>query len=147
VEAAFAACPDKILLVHGNDLDPWFPDFGTHSLVHRRWVDTLGYFIPPFFVSDYGDTWIGEVAKLIERIKYVPFVTEHCHPRAGKAALDATYQERLNRQFSDGHNHPGEVYMDTFMERLADAEKLTKVIDDYEFKHSARTDRETVSVL
>lgn len=131
VEQAFAEVPDKILLVHGNDLDPWFPDFGTHSFVHRRWVDTVGYFIPPWFVSDYGDTWIGQVAKLIERMKYVPIITEHMHPRANKAQLDETYQQRLNRQFRDGRNFPGEVYTDTFEKRLEDAEKLKAVIDRF----------------
>ena len=53
VEEEFAKWPDKIVLVHGDDLDANFRSrFGTHSLVHRKWVETLGYFIPPYFSSE-----------------------------------------------------------------------------------------------
>lgn len=133
VEDAFANCPDKIMLVHGDDLDPNFnPSFGSHPLVHRCWIETTGYFIPPYFSSDYSDWWIMEVAKFIERKKYLPFVTEHMHLRTGKAPMDSTYFERLQRHDKD---RPGELYTEKFFDRLADAEKLQSVINQYAEVH------------
>src|SRR6266699_6023173 len=49
VEDAFAACPDKILLVHGDDGSGKMGKDSPHPFVHRRWVEIIGYFIPPFF--------------------------------------------------------------------------------------------------
>ena len=47
VREAFEQTPDKILFAYGNDLGPHGETFGTHGFVHRRWVETLGYFVPP----------------------------------------------------------------------------------------------------
>lgn len=131
VEQAFAESEDKILLVHGNDLDASFNkvNFGTHCFLHRRWIEALGYFIPPYFSSDNGDRWLMAVAEFIGRIKYVPIVTEHCHFRTGKAAIDATYAERMQRHVRD---NPDQLYADMFMERLADAEKLNSIILEHQ---------------
>lgn len=126
VEDEFAKWPDKIVLVHGDDLDPNFGSrFGTHPLLHRRWIETTGYFIPPYFSSDNGDRWIMAVADFLGRRKYIPFVTEHLHPRTCKAQLDSTYKERLERHKRD---KPNELYTNMFPERLGDIEKLNKVI-------------------
>ena len=38
VEAVFERWPDRIVFVHGRD-----------GFLHRRWVDTLSYFVPPAF--------------------------------------------------------------------------------------------------
>src|SRR5208282_4069063 len=105
VEEEFAKWPDKIVLVHGDDLDTNFRSrFGTHSLLHRKWIEALGYFIPPYFSSDNGDRWLMAVADFLGRRKYLPFITEHMHPRAGKASLDSTYKERLIRHEKDNPN-------------------------------------------
>jgi len=126
VEEEFAKWEDKLVLVHGDDLDENFRSrFGTHSLVHRKWVETLGYFIPPYFSSDNGDRWLMAVADFLGRRKYLPFVTEHLHPRTGKAPLDSTYSERLERHARD---NPNELYTQMFPERLADIEKLHAII-------------------
>jgi len=132
VEQAFAESEDKILLVHGNDLDPNFSSrFGTHSCLHRRWIETLGYFIPPYFSSDNGDRWLMEIADFLDRRKYLPYITEHIHFRTGKAELDSTYRERLERHQRD---NPDALYIEMFPERYADIEKLQRVMiqDDFE---------------
>jgi hypothetical protein len=97
VLAAFAAVPDRILFAHGDD-GIWCDRLGTHGFLHRAWVDTVGYFVPPYFSSDYNDTWLTEVADALGRRRYLPdVVTEHLHPVVGKAGWDLTHRERLLR--------------------------------------------------
>lgn len=97
VEDAYAQSQDKILLVHGSDEGVHFDKFGPHPFLHRRWVDAIGYFIPPYFPSDYGDNWINEIADNLGRRRYLPFIVEHMHFKFGKSLLDGVYQDRLDR--------------------------------------------------
>lgn len=120
---AFKKCEDKILLVHGRD-GIHDQNLGTHPFIHRRWVDTVGYFVPPYFSGDYADTWLNHVADNLGRRKYIPeLYTEHMHPAIGKAPMDTTYQERLNRQ-----EDCASIYNSKVHERLADADKLREVM-------------------
>lgn len=124
VYAAFEEYPDKIAFVHGQDLcGP--PNFGTHGFLHRRWVETVGYFVPPYFVSDYNDTWINEVANMIGRRVEIPIITEHMHFMNGKAFYDATYRERLERHRL---GRVDQLYASMAADRVADAEKLRRVM-------------------
>jgi hypothetical protein len=125
VEEAFAGCPDKILLVFGDDGSANGKTFATHPLVHRRWVDAVGYFSAPGFSADYADTWPQDLADMVGRKKYLPFETEHLHPVWGKAEYDAVYQETNARLHRD--NTP-RLYADRLPERLADAQKLRAVM-------------------
>jgi hypothetical protein len=120
VAKAFREQDDKILFVHGDD-GHWGAEFGTHGFLHRNWIDTVGYVLPPYFSSDYGDTWVNEVADALGRRKYLPFVTEHMHFLWGKAPMDATYNERLERHKKD---EPGKLYAELAPKRLQDVEKL-----------------------
>lgn len=106
VEEAFAASKDKILMVHGSDgsgkgTASGIGQFAPHPFVHRRWFEVLGYFTPPFFSSDYGDTWINDLANGIGRREYLPFVVEHMHFIFGKAVSDGTTDDRLLRHSND----------------------------------------------
>lgn len=136
VEEEFQKWPDRIVLVHGDDLDPSFRSrFGTHSFLHRKWIEALGYFIPPYFSSDNGDRWLMEIADFLGRRVFLPFVTEHIHPRTGKVSLDSTYKERLERHEKD---KPDQLYIDMFSERLADVEKLQKLMsEDWELENAS----------
>jgi hypothetical protein len=120
VQHAFAECPDKILFVHGDD-GHWGAKFGTHGFVHRKWVEAVGYMSPPYFSSDYGDTWLNEVANALDRRRYLPFVTEHMHFLWGKGKLDQTHKERLERHKQDNVD---QLYRDLAPERAKDVEKL-----------------------
>ena len=66
VEKAFNQFPDKIACVY-----PYVPGMkksnNPHFCVHKNWVNTLGYFVPPHFWHWYVDTWTRTVAKSVGR--------------------------------------------------------------------------------
>jgi hypothetical protein len=120
VRNAFRRIPDKIAFVHGDD-GCYGSKFGTHGFVHRNWVEAVGYLLPPYFSSDYGDTWLNEVANSIHRRAFVPMITEHMHFLFGKAELDQTHKERMERGDRDNVK---QLYEDLAPKRAEDAEKL-----------------------
>jgi len=122
---AFAGYPDRIVFVHGRD-GVHDERFGTHGFIHGRWVETVGYFVPPYFSSDWNDAWLNEVANDIGRRHYLPdLYTEHMHPAVGKAQMDDTYRERMERGAADDVDRR---YADLREERIADAAKLRTVM-------------------
>lgn len=128
VLARFDGMPDKILFVHGND-GFQFDKIGTHGFLHRRWVETVGYFVPPYFSSDYNDLWLTEVADALGRRVYISdMFTEHMHPVAGKGTWDQTHQERLARHQTDNVER---IYRQRAPERAADVAKLRAVIENF----------------
>ena len=120
VRRAFAAFPDRLVLVHGDD-GLHGNKFGTHCFLHRAWIDAVGYFTPPYFSSDYGDTWINDVFNAVNRRICLPFVTEHMHPLAGKGEWDKTHKERLARHASDNVE---KLYRDLAPKRFDDIQKV-----------------------
>ena len=128
VLAAFDTIPDKIALVHGRD---GYQDenLATHGFYHRRWVETLGYLVPPYFSSDYNDTWNTEIADALGRRHYLPHVyTEHMHPVIGKAELDQTHLERMARGDRDNVQ---QLYHDLAPRRAIDVAKLRNAIAEW----------------
>lgn len=126
---AFDLVDDKIAFVHGRD---GFQDaqLGTHGFLHRRWVEAVGYFVPPYFSSDYNDLWLTEVADALDRRVYLPDIyTEHMHPVVGKAELDQTHQDRLERHQRDGVDR---IYRRSGAQRAADVAKLRVVIEQFQ---------------
>lgn len=112
---------DRIAFVHGSD---GIQDqrLGTHGFVSKEWTDAVGYFVPPYFASDYNDTWLNEVADMIGRRLYVPaIVTEHMHYSAGKAEKDQNTIERLERH---DRERPQLIWGTTRHLREIDANKL-----------------------
>lgn len=104
VKEAIDSFPGKIGFVWGDDKAPTGrqKNFGTHGFVHKNWTDVTGRFVPPYFSSDYNDTWFNDVSELIEARKYLPTVhTNHLHYVWGKAQIDQTTQDRLNRHKED----------------------------------------------
>lgn len=124
VAKAFAESEDGLIFVHGDD-GHWGAKFGTHGFLHRRWVEAVGYFVPPYFSSDYNDTWLNDVANALGRRVFLPFVTEHMHPLFGKAEWDKTHKERLERHKKDKVD---DLYRDLAPKREKDAEKLRVAI-------------------
>jgi hypothetical protein len=126
VREEFAKLPDRIGLVFGDDLSTNFPDLATHGFLHRRWVETVGYFLPPLFSSDWNDVWISEVAKQVGRFVPMPdVVIEHHHHSFGKAEYDQTHREREQRGQED--DVVG-LFKSTATDRAADAVKLLSVM-------------------
>jgi glycosyltransferase involved in cell wall biosynthesis len=120
VRRAFAAFPDRLIFVHGDD-KAYGSAFGTHGFLHRAWMDAVGYFCPPYFSADCADTWLNEVANQINRRVPLNFVTEHLHPYRNQAGWDKTYEEAQQRRKND---KPLELYAQLAPERKAEAEKL-----------------------
>jgi hypothetical protein len=118
---------DKIIFVHGDD-GYWGSKFGTHGFLHKKWVETTGYFLPPYFSSDYCDTWINEVSNLINRRFYIEILTEHMHPNFGKGEFDLNHQERVFRHKRDNVD---KIYSSLNMriKRYMDTIKLSNNID------------------
>lgn len=125
----FNKYPDKIVFVHGNDLSPSGDSFGTHGFLHRRWVESTGYFCPPYFSCDYNDTWLNDVANMLHRRAYIPIVTEHMHFTFGKGPKDQTHIDRIERGRKD--NVPS-LYAKLVDKRIEDVKKLSEVIRNYE---------------
>lgn len=130
VENEFAKWRDRIVLVHGSD-GTELPSgskgkFGPHPFVHRKWVETLGYFTAPFFSSDYGDTHLNDLANAIGRRRYLPFVIEHMHFWLGKGPQDQTSNDRLERHSRDNVD---QLYKDLAPLREVDIEKLKAVMN------------------
>jgi glycosyltransferase involved in cell wall biosynthesis len=128
IEDAFAEVPDKIMLAHGSDVFGHGSNFGPHPFVSRRWVEALGYFIPPYFSSDFGDAWVNELANMLGRRRFLPFNIEHHHFSQGMAEVDENTRERLQRHTEDD---PETLYYSPAMmaERRRDADKLAKLMD------------------
>lgn len=131
VRQAFADVPDRIVLVHGRD-GAHDARMATHGFLHHRWTETVGYFVPPHFSSDYNDQWLSEIADRLGRRRFLPEVyTEHLHPAIPgldgrpKGPLDQTHRERLERHREDNVD---QRYQELAYERAYWAGKLTAVI-------------------
>ena len=130
MERTFATVPDRILLAWCDDGGPSGKVFSTLPFVSRQWVETIGYFTGPGFSADFSDCWPFDVAQSIHRARFIPgYLIEHCHWLWNKSPKDATYQENEDRYRKD---RPDLLYQKTAPQRTADAEKLKKVISEYE---------------
>ena len=126
IKGVFADYPDRIVFVHGAD-GIQNQALGAHGFLHRRWTETVGTFVPPFFSSDYNDTWLTEVADRLGRRRFLPGLDiEHHHPVAGKAALDQTHRDRLVRHRQDNVDA---LYQQLTLERQAWVDKLQVAMD------------------
>lgn len=127
ISAVFDYFPDRIAFVYGRD-GHQVESFGTHGFMHRNAIEAVGYFVPPYFSSDYNDTWWNEVYDMIGRKYLADIYTEHMHPHAGKHIMDQTHLDRIARHNND---NVGQIYAEKYSERLADAEKLRTFIQNY----------------
>jgi len=128
VKDTFECYSDRIAFVHGDD-GYWGNGLGTHGFLHKNWVDTVGYFVPPYFSADYSDTWLNEVANIIGRRVYLSnLITEHMHSCFGKAPFDSTYQEIAARRNTGG---AADLYSSKLLERQSDAQKLQRFIENH----------------
>lgn len=132
VKEAFAQYPDNIVFVFGDD-GHWKDTFGTHGFIHRKWAEAVGYFVPPYFSSDYNDTALNYMAKALGRHHYIDFLNEHLHPAFQKAEWDITHQERLTRHQQDNVGLLYEMKKPEFDEKV---KLLQEVIDEYKRKVS-----------
>jgi glycosyltransferase involved in cell wall biosynthesis len=121
----FNKYPDNIVLVFCKD-GIQNAGLATHSFVHRRWIEVSGFWLPPYFVSDYNDTWLDHVSIKIHRRVYLDNIyTEHMHYIAGKSIIDENTQRRLDRHERE---NPGLLYSQKENERNEHANRLLEYI-------------------
>lgn len=129
---------DKICFVGGNDNyynKRWGKNFCTLGFLHRNWVDTIGYFVPPYFVADYCDTWLNDVAKQIDRHFWLEDLQIHHLHRETEYGLDKTHEERLLR--ARKYNPKGLYYSNEMKrKRSIDCFKLQTYITNYKSKET-----------
>lgn len=89
---------DKIALLHGFDAFTNGPKFGAHPILHRKWIETIGYVFPPQ-ISRFSDTWINNVADIINRKFSIDVRVYHNHwTRKANSNRDST-SEHLDSTF------------------------------------------------
>jgi hypothetical protein len=115
----------KFSLVYGDDLVHG-RGISTHPFVHREWIRVSGVWLPPYFVSDFVDVWLNDVAKALGTDVYLPHViTEHLHFSVGKSEIDETTQNRIDRFKL---YNPSTIYTDKANERMQQVERLRRAI-------------------
>lgn len=133
IKEAIDARPGKICFAWCNDVSDESSrhEFGTHGFIHKNWTDVIGRFVPPYFVSDYNDTWFNDVAQKLNVRTYLhSYITEHMHFSLGKSPMDKNTEERLTRH---EHGRPAEIYnsSEKAAEREREVEKLREFINGY----------------
>jgi hypothetical protein len=67
-----------------------------NPIVHRKWYDTLGFFIPPGYRWWYCDTALRDIGVKCGRLMFLPDIfCEHLHPTAPD---DDTYRRRSSKE-------------------------------------------------
>jgi glycosyltransferase involved in cell wall biosynthesis len=128
VRNEFLKVEDKIILVYGDDKIHSI-NHATHSFVHRKWIETSGFWLPPYFCHDYVDTWLFEVSNRLVRSVYLPsVVTDHMHYSFGKSAYDSTAEKKL---LNASIMNPALIYEQKSNERDEQTAKLQQYIDQY----------------
>jgi len=126
VRECFNKYPDKILLVNPRD-GIQNGAIAPHFFIHKNWIDTIGYVVPPLFKSWYNDTWVTSVAQGLNRYIYLPeFFLEHLHPCTGKTKEDVTSKEK-NAGIPEDHK----IWLKTGDLRAEDVKKLQTFIEEY----------------
>lgn len=98
-----AMWPDGLGCVYFNNGDG--RDRVEHFAVGKPWVDALGYFMRPEFKHFCADQWVGDMAKAVNRAKWLEHVMfEHMHAKYGKAKWDDTYREKRRDNWSAQDN-------------------------------------------
>ena len=116
--------PDGIGVLAFNDLRS--KGAAPHTCVSRKWIDTLGYFCPFWFHHWYVDTWNVDIAKRINRFKWLEdVVLEHMTFKNNKASMDDTYR-RIRDSWIAGRDQA--IWAATERYRAADAEVLRKCV-------------------
>ena len=84
---------DGVFVAWADDGAPGCERRCAFPIVSRRWIETLGQFVPECFNFLYHDTWVHDVGRLVDRLIYVAdVVIEHRHFAFKKADYDATYR-------------------------------------------------------
>jgi hypothetical protein len=119
---AFNQYPDKIACIY-----PRAPSVGKkknpHFCLHKNWINTVGYFLPPVFYHWYVDTWIREVAMSLGRFH---LIADFEMPIENiKDVVNRTYHHSWMRERDDW------IWDKTVHYRDADVALLQKFIENF----------------
>lgn len=132
VRNTFDEYPDRIVFIYGDDGNGESErnQFGTHGFIHKNWTDIVGYFVPPYYESDYNDTHLNDLGKGVGRHRHIDILTEHMHYSLGKSEMDQNTKDRLARH---EQQRPEGVYnsRQNRIERADQIERLRVFIEDY----------------
>lgn len=133
VTEVFKKSDDKILFVYPNDgiYRHIKAGFGAVGFIHKNWIDTVGYFLPPYFAAWYADNWINALAGRINRKVYLPQI-QLKHLVVVDDETHKDYQEKIT--------HSKEIYYsrEKHNERERDAMLLQGFIDKNQKKESSK---------
>jgi hypothetical protein len=116
-----------------NDLSPNTGKIATHGFVTRSMADALQYLLPPYFESEFCDTWLTEIAKKSNTFTYAEnIIVEHLHPDWGKATYDDTYSYRK-------HKFPFRLLQFQFLLMSPMRSREIKLLNDLAFLNSGST--------
>ena len=128
---------DRLVFIYGKDgiwngkktsITGWKSEYllATAGFIHKNWIKVSGYFLPPYFSSDYNDTWLSEVFSRANRIVFTDKVyIEHMHYTMGKMEIDQNTLDRLKRHKNENINN---LYKDLQSKRDKDVEKILNII-------------------
>ena len=125
---AFDTTPDKIMFVHPDERGHNFGSrFGTVGFLHKNWIDTVGYFLPPYFEAELVDNWINDIAINISRKYFLRDMIIELLPIDD----DITHVEYMKK---GRETNAQAIYRLKTEERMRDTRKLEAFIRDFKHK-------------
>ncbi len=97
--------------------------------VSRKWYETLGYFSPGIFEFFYNDTWLFDIAKRINRVRYIPEVQIlHNHWTKTKIVDATTLRHRKGPKAEHRNARDKKLFENTTNLREVASNKLREVM-------------------
>lgn len=132
VKEAFDQSADKIIFVYPNDKYAR-SNYGVVCFLHKNWIDTVGYFTPPYFAGWYSDRWINNVAAKINRRVFLrPVVIKELGVDENTRQIDDKTHMEYKKRIHE--NNCKEIYLSKEVERERDAQLLQDFINNYKTK-------------
>ena len=97
-----------------------------HFFVHKNWIKTLGYFVPPFFWHWYVDTYTQKVSRKLNRCILLP----HVRVKAKKIFDDTSTRVRKNLNINIRDDFVWTKVRDRHLQ--SDVEELKNFIDSFQ---------------
>jgi hypothetical protein len=111
----FSSFKDPLYMVFVNDLTYGAGTWANIGFVHKKWIELFGYLFTPHIPDNGFDAWITSITKKINRAYYLEdVIIEHRQYRQGKATIDSTYRQRLQKH---------KIYNPLFLYKSLDEEK------------------------
>ncbi len=123
VKEVFDQSVDKIIFVHPND-GYYRSTLGVFGFLHQNWIETVGYFIPPYFPAGLVDWWINDLANNIHRRVFL---------REVRLRHLSLHEDQTHREYDQNTKNSIEIYHSAEKqdERVRGAQLLQSFIDNF----------------